>query len=298
MKRQFIILGSIIWLFSCSPGSQSNEKLISESIDTTASSYKISDKALGDIIKSIPSPIEISMLIKESGGGYDESLLNPSGNSSSYNTNYRKALNLGIYGADMGYINIYNKSTDAIAYLSSIKELADELNIGQFYDFETIRRLSANSENADSLLLITLSNFEKINGFLHEKRRSDQSVLILVGGWLEGLHISCQIAAKDKNPQLDEKIGEQKILIDQMLLLVSNFKSDKNMAALALDLRQLKNVYDKVTITYTYVEPEMKEVDGVLTIVDKSESKVNITPQQIKEIATIIAQIRGKIINV
>jgi hypothetical protein len=297
MKRKLIIGSAIVLLFSCNPENQSNESLVAETVDTVASAHKISDEVLGDIIKSIPSPIEISMLIKESGGDYDESLLNPSSNSSNYNTNYKKALNLGIYGADMGYINIYNKSSDAISYLTSVKELADELNIGQFYDFETIKRLSANSENADSLLYITTSNFEKINNFLHEKRRSDQSVLILVGGWLEGLHISCQIAAKDDNAKLNEKIGEQKIVIDQMLLLVSNFKKDPGMVMLSKELTELKAIYDQVTITYIYREPEMVEVDGVLTIQDKSESKVNITKDQIQAISSIIVKIRTKMIN-
>lgn len=298
MKHKLLVYGSILLLLSCNPENQSNENLVAETIDSTAASQKISEEVLGDIIKSIPSPIELSMLIKESGGGYDESLLNPSSNSSSYNTNFKKALNLGIYGADMGYINIYNKSADAISYLSSVKELADELNIGQFYDFETIKRLSANNKNADSLLYITTSNFEKINNFLHEKRRSDLSVLILVGGWLEGLHISCQIAAKENNTKLNEKIGEQKIVIDQMLLLVSNFKSEPNMKSLSEDLTVLKNIYDEVTITYIYREPEMVEVNGMLTIVDKSESKVNITKEQIQKISEVISRMRTKMINV
>lgn len=297
MKRSIIFGSVLLLLFSCNQEHRSNENLVAASVDSTAKVQKISDEALGDIIKSIPSPLEISVLIKESGAGYDNKLLNSSENSTNYNTNYKRALNLGIYGADLGYINIFNKSKDALSYLSSIRGLAEDLNIGQFYDFETIKRLASNSENIDSLLYITTSTFEDINDFLHQKKRSDQSVLILTGGWIEALHISCEIAKKNKNEELFEKIGEQKIVLDQLLLLVTNFKGESNMNSLALDLENLKKVYDKIQITYTYQESTMEEVNGVLMIVDKSESKVNVKEEHIQEISALIDSLRNKIIN-
>ena len=65
---------------------------------------------------------------------YNGSLLNQSDNLPKYNNNYKKALNLGVYGTDLGYTNIYGQNQDGIKYISSIKSLADELNIGQFFD--------------------------------------------------------------------------------------------------------------------------------------------------------------------
>ena len=299
MKKK-LILGSsllIMLLYGCNQDSSSNESLIASNVDTTAvANSKISEQALGDILGSIPSPVEISMIIKETGGGYDEQLLNPSGNLSKYNTNFKRAVNLGIYGADLGYINIYNKSGEALSYLYTIKQITEDLNIGQFYDFATIKRLATNSENVDSLMYITTSNFQKINNFLHEKKRSDQSVLILTGGWLEGLHISCQVANNTKNNALHEKIGEQKVVLDQIILLLTYFKNDQNMATLYNDLLELQKVYNKIQITYTYKESTMVEKDGVLVIEDQSESKVNITEDQIKEISRIIELVRNKVI--
>lgn len=285
----------MVFLLSCNQENQSNENLLISTLDTVEVENRISDEALIDIIKSIPSPLEISALIKESGVEYNRDMLNPSQNSSNYTSNYKRSLNLGIYGADLGYINLYSQNKDAISYLSSIKNLADELSIGQFYDFETIKRLASNSSNIDSLLYITTSNFEKINNFLYKNRRSDQSVLLLTGGWLEALHISCQIAAKNK--ELYEKIGEQKIVLDQILLLVSNFRNQSNMQALAKELHSLKKVYDKVQIIYTYEESTMEEVDGILVIQDNSESKVHISEEQVKEISRLTESIRNRIIN-
>jgi len=298
ITKKIIVTSTIaMLLFGCGTEKQSNENILATAVDTTSSSKKISKEVLGNIMQSIPSPLEISSMIKETGGDYDSKLLNSYELVEQYNTSYKKALNLGIYGADMGYINIYNQNKDAISYLSAIKQLADELNIGQFYDFATIKRLASNSNNMDSLMYITTSNFEKINNYLHENKRSDQSILILTGGWLEALHISCQISEKNKNEKLFEKIGEQKIVLEQLLLLLSNFDEDKNIKSLSNDLKELQKLFSKIEITYTYHESTMKEVDGVLMIVNETESKVNITPQQVKEISSITENIRTKIIQ-
>ena len=107
-------------------------------------------------------------MLKDAGTQYDYSLLNEPANSSNYNSNFNKAINLGIYGTDLGYANIYEENQDAIQYLNSIKGLANDLSIGQFFDFTTIARLATNSKNLDSLLLITTQNFNSINSYLHQ----------------------------------------------------------------------------------------------------------------------------------
>jgi len=292
------LLGACMLFPGCSSDNKaSDEDMLASSLDSSTEKYsKISDQAIGEIIKSIPSPLEISMLIKESGNAYDSRILNPQDNYSKYNSNFKKALNLGIYGADLGYINIYDKSTDALSYLSSIKTLADELNVGQFYDFNTIKRLASNSDNIDSLLYITTTNFENINNFLYEQKRSDKCVLILTGGWLEALHISFEIYKKGHKAEVKEKIAEQKIVLSQLMLLLDNYKQQPNINFLHGELQKLKDVYDKIEIVTVYKEPTMKEVDGVLMIVDESESKVMVTDAQIDEIIRIIEELRSKLI--
>lgn len=300
MKKLLIYSLSLL-MFACdSTNNQSNEAVLQQIIDSTAtaaSDTKIPEEAVGEILKQIPSPIETSVLIKKAGGAYTKEILNPSENAQNYSTNYKKALNLGVYGADLGYINIYEKNKESLYYLNSIKSMADGLNIGQFFDFETIKRLASNNKNADSLLNITTDNFNKINSFLYEQKRSDQSVLILTGGWLEGLNIMCQVAQKNKNPKLIERIGEQKIIIDQLVLVLSNYESDNNIKLLNSDLKELQKIYEKVQITYTYKESKMEIVDGIPTIVDKSESKVNITDDQVVEVAKLTSAIRNKIVS-
>ena len=239
------------------------------------------------------------MLLKESGKKYNGSYLNSPDKVSNYNSNYKKALNLGVYGTDLGYTNIYEQNQDGVKYMSSIKTLADGLSIGQFFDIETIGRLATNSKNLDSLLLITTQNFNSINHYLQSRNQSNLSVLFLTGGWVEALNILCEVAAANpSNKEMQETIGEQKIILENILLLLSFYKeSDQNMASLLADMELLKKEYDKVNITYTYSESTFEIVDGVMVIKDNSSSTIEITPENIASIKALTTSIRNKIIS-
>jgi hypothetical protein len=287
-------------LMGCGSGNTTKEQEFMAAIDTTQTTEpSISKELIGNVLQSIPSPLEISVLLKESGKKYNPAYLNLADNLSKYNTNYKKALNLGVYGTDLGYTNIYEQNNDGVKYMASIKDLADGLNIGQFFDIETIGRLATNSKNLDSLLLITTQNFNNINHYLQTQSRENLSVLLLTGGWLEALHIVVEVSkANPTNKQLQETIGEQKIILENILLLLSFYKdADQNMASLLGDMQKLKAAFDKVTITYTYKESTFEVVDGVMVIKDNSTSTINITADDIKNIGTIAEEIRTKVIS-
>lgn len=287
-------------LTACGSGGKTDEQAMLSSLDSAAlQGPHISEAVIDDLLQEIPSPLEISVLLKESGKKYNVDFLNSADNIAKYNSNYQKAVNLGIYGTDLGYTNIYEKNTDGIKYMTSIKSLADDLNIGQFFDLETISRLATNSRNLDSLLLITTQNFNNINHYFQTQNRSNLSVLLLTGGWLEAMHITCSVAAGDpKNKELNEKIGEQKIVLEKIVKLLSFYKdTDQHMASLLSDLEGLKQVFDNVNITYTYKESTFVVVDGVMVIKDNSTTTVEITPEQVIEIKSITSSTRNKIIS-
>jgi len=298
LKLSIVVLAA--FLAACGGKKENAEEAFLKSLDSTKQEGpSISEEVIGDILQQIPAPLEISVLLKESGQKYNASLLNTTDNTSRYNSNFKKALNLGIYGTDLGYTNIYEQNQDGVKYMSSIKELADGLNIGQFFDIETIGRLATNSKNLDSLLLITTQNFNSINHYLQTQSRANLSVLLLTGGWVEALHVVCNVAqANPSKKELQETIGEQKVILENIMLLLSFYKdSDPNMASLLADMEGLKKEYDKVNITYTYKESTFEIVDGVMVIKDNSTTTIDITPDDIKNIATSIKNIRNKIIS-
>jgi hypothetical protein len=133
---RILIAGLVVAMIASSCGSGSNKEAeFVAGLDTaTAVGPTIDAQVIGQILQGIPAPLEISVLLKESGKKYNGGFLNSPDNLSKYNSNYKRALNLGIYGTDLGYTNIYEQNQDGIKYMGSIKELADGLNIGQFFD--------------------------------------------------------------------------------------------------------------------------------------------------------------------
>ena len=110
--------------------------------------------------------------------------------------------------------------------------------------------------------------------------------------------MTCQVAAKNPNHQdLQEKIGEQKITLEQILLLFSFYENDANMASLLSDLKELEKVFENVNITYTYAESTMEVVDGVAVIKDNSTTTIEITNQDVLDIMNKTNAIRTKIIS-
>ena len=300
MKNIFFGIIGLTILFSC----ESKKKPSADEISGVLDSVKIEEPAISedvisDIIQQIPSPLEISTLLKEAETKYDKSHLNDPENLSNYNSNFKKALALGIYGTDLGYTNIYGQNQDALFYLNSIKSLADDLSIGQFFDIGTIKRLATNSKNLDSLLLITTKNFNSINAYLQEQKRSNLSILLLSGGWLEALYIVSKVSEKNPaNEQLKETIGEQKIIMDNVALLLSFYvESDPNIKDLAASFSKLQEEFNKIEIKTVYREPTYEVVDGMLVVKDNSTSEIIMTDENIESIRTMVYEIRNNIIN-
>jgi hypothetical protein len=253
-----------------------------------------------DILQSIPQPVEISTLIQQTGGKYNRDLLNPLDNANQYNSNAKKALNLGIYGADLGYTNIYGQSQDGVNYMEAVRKMANGLQIGQFFDFNLIKRLATNNNNVDSLLLITQSNFDKINAYLQEQNRSNLSLLIVTGGWLEGVYLICKVLEMKPNQELRDKIGEQKLVLSLLMQLLEFYEKDPTIKDLAQDLRSLNKLYENIKIIEEKGEPivEIDPVLGIPMVKDNTTTTIIISDEQLKEITKTVNKIRSKAIAI
>lgn len=302
MKKSRILLlvllafNSILYT-SCNFGSNDDATdLLNDSV--VASDVRLDDSMVGEMISSIPNPVEMSSLLQKSGIVYTQDLLNPVSNISNYNTNFKKALNLGVYGTDLVYMNIYDRTIATLRYLGNVRDLAGDLRVSQFFDYQTLNRLSESSRNIDSVLFITNSGFDNMSNYLIDQDRSNISVLISYGTWIQSMYIATNVqTVPPKSAEIHQRIGEQKKVLDNMLLLLHTYRSDPNFQDLIDDLMKLKRAFDEVTISYVYAEPTMKEVDGMIVVVDNSRSEVNISEETIAKISDIIDEIRNKIIS-
>lgn len=302
MKKKIIhvLILSLIISLSCS--TSDNQSDISDEFDIPDSLFEekplqLSEEALGNIIQNLSSPIEMAALVKDCGVPFSKKYLCSTSYIDDYNTNFKKALGLGVLGADLGYLNIYNNTSSMLDYITSIKQLADDIKVGQFFNFETLKQFATNNENLDSLMYMSVSSFNKMDTYLRDNNRSNISTLILTGVWIEGLYLATQVVKEKHNDRIAERIGEQKIILNDLILILKNYKSDKKFSELISEIELVKEEFDKVIITYEIGEPESIEKDGMLIIIQNEKSIVDISKEQLNNIIEKTEKIRNNIIQ-
>ncbi|MCG8698764.1 MAG: hypothetical protein MI922_11985 [Bacteroidales bacterium] len=292
------LLTGTLLLSSCKPDGNKNKG----GLDVPTDSFNIESIALDpqiiDDIVQVSNPVEMAALIKSIEVGFSRKYLANIDQVDKYATSYHQAINLGIFGADLGYLNMYNQTNAVLDYIAAIKTLADGIRVGHYFDFVTLKRLAQNNENLDSLMYISVHNFNQVDKFLREDNRSNLSALMVTGVWIEGLYLATQVYKEKAHPDLKERIGEQKIVMGNLMLILENYKHDKQFASLIEQLAELKEMYSSVEITITKGDPESKVVDGVLTFIQNDISVVVMDDELLLDIIAKTEEIRNNIINI
>ena len=298
-KYLLYILLFLPLIFSCkssNDNSADDEFQVPDSV-ANKGALEVSDQAMKNVTQNISSHIETAALIKNLNAPFSKEYLAPTKNVDQYTTNFDQALLLGIYGADLGYLNMYSKTTVALDYLSSIRQMANSIKVGQFFDFATLHRLAKNDENLDSLMYISQRNFNQMDKYLRENNRSNLSTLMVAGGWIEGLYLSGKVYQSKPDPELREAIGEQKIILGDLMILLKNFRDSKDFRELIKEFNKIHQLYKDVKVTIEKCEPTRKVVDGRLVIKQNTKSVVHINDTLLNKIIEESFRVRKKIIN-
>ncbi|MCU0443400.1 MAG: hypothetical protein MUE85_00685 [Microscillaceae bacterium] len=258
---------------------------------------------LNSLIKTV-SPVEVSDLIKKQGIRYEKTILSDPMKTAAYQSDFKKALNLGVYSTDLGYSSIYEQNMEALSYLSSVKKMADGLNVGSYIDFNKILMLAQNKNDLNKLLDETSTTFENMSEHLEKQNQSKLAALILTGGWLETLFITCEVAKRQPNQELHNRIVEQKLILDQILVALQPYQNDNTVKLLTSDLSNLSKLLGKYTFEVvkknSQSEKKYIEVNGEKIAVDEGEDQTNdvkLTPDDINRISGMVTEIRGQIIK-
>lgn len=292
----------ILLVFVCSCGNSSMRQggpgfPVADSVPV-GEAEKLSEEAVADIVQNIASPVEIASILQSMQVPFSAGYLAPTHEADRLTTNSQKAVMLGIYGTDLGYLNIYEKTGNSIDVLSTIKRLADGLRVGQYFDFETLKRLSVSKTNLDSLLFLSVNSYNQIDRYLRENNRGSISALMIAGVWIEGQYLATQVALTNDNIILRDRIGEQKVILGDLLMLLGPYRdSGEEYGSLYRMMEGLNEKYAGVKVSYRLGEPETLEEDGRLVMVQHEESIVEMSDSQLTEIAEMSKEVRNKLIS-
>jgi hypothetical protein len=195
----------------------------------------------------IPTSFEIMKMINESGASYIYTLSNLADKVDQYITSKEKALNLGVYGADLSYAITYGMKQEAMLYLEASIILITEMGISTAFNVNYVQRIEDNQDDKDSLISVLSDSFIDTWDYLTENEKAIQAVLIASGSWIEGLYISTQIAINaPDNTHFLEIIASQKNSLHKLLEIIAPVKDDIDVFYIYNGLMDLSKIYEEI----------------------------------------------------
>ncbi|PCH93807.1 MAG: hypothetical protein COB85_06400 [Bacteroidetes bacterium] len=264
-----------------------DEKIIDESTNL----FSVDDK-----IFYIPSPVQTSLLMKKIAAPYSKDLLNDVAKVGNYTTSFKQAVNIGVYGADLGYITANNKNQEAISHLSAVKKLSDELGVSSAFDFSELEKFGGNAGNEQEMLTIITHAYKSCEEFLRQDERHDVAGLIMAGALIESLYFAVNFVDAPDNQDVINRIGEQASTLDNIVLVLNpHYSKSENpeLSTFVDKLVKLQGEFDRIKVSYSYQESTIDAANKLCTI--NSKSQISIKPAMVKSIANQIKAIRDLI---
>lgn len=278
-------------LVSCGEEPTKPEEVDEEVFNPDSNLHAIFD----DKIFSIPSPVQTGYLIKQLNLSFDKSLLNDEANVNEYVTEHKQALNLGIYGTDLGYSSLYNQKNTSMSYLNAVEKLTAQLGLDAAFDTNFINQFEKSNGDEDKMIQLMSQAFKKADNFLKNANRKSTSAKILSGGWIESMYFACELNGKKSSDEIKRRIGEQHQSLVSIIELLQEYNDDNLNDELIEQLEDLKVSFDKIEMIYEYNAPDTEKSKHKTTF--NHSFDVEFSEEVVKEITDKVSAIRTSIIK-
>jgi len=250
------------------------------------------------VFYQVPTPNELFSVIKNSKIDYNNEILNDVSNIDKYNSKSAKALNFGVFAADLAYISSLGHIEDISPVFETLRNLSKELEIENALDEAIYQRIQSNMDNsnADSLFYLSNETYYNAYSYLEQSDRGGVLGMIVIGGWIEGLNILLNLAPFEEGSELSERIADQRLTLENLLIFTSRIDNpDLDMVVSELE------PIDEVFMTLEEVESKeelttSKGDDGV--VVFGGGSTVSISNEQYNQLKSVVNELRNSIVDV
>ncbi|MGQ8336686.1 hypothetical protein ACUNWD_09055 [Sunxiuqinia sp. A32] len=234
-------------------------------------SEKTIEKEVKEYIYPLPSTFEVTNMLNEIEASYIVGISNDPDKASTYFTEKSKAINLGIYTADLAYATTYNQKSDIQNYFKASETLVRELDLTGAFSEDLPDQIEANMDNKEKLVQIVSDMFQNAYAFLNKQGRTEVSYLVLTGTVYEALYLTTHISENTfQNPKLIETILFQKEPLLKLGEMLEEYK----------DSEMLKETYE-----------DLAKVNAIYAL---EEGTTSMTKEQIEKLTETITQIRDK----
>ncbi len=271
MKKPILIFTAMLFLASCGNDSADSDKAgLSDSLATVNTETTTPVEEDGDDVV-LPSSMRIASIFKRSGLKFIESSLNSLDNSKNYKTSFVKALNLGVYSADMAYCLLNKQYALSKNYLKGSKDIGGELGLNSAFEANNLAKRFESNMNAgkDDSLLSIISDLQLETDVVLEKSNNQHiSTIIFAGAWIETLYSASQVY-KSGEQSIIPAIIEQVSLVDNILAVLEKQKgNDAGIPTLIASLNSIKADFNAIS---ALKDKDLDELDYTKTTFNKDE---------------------------
>ena len=290
--RYLLFLTAIV-LFGCQNSGSDDQKDQDALTHFDAQKEGGSDILMVDgALFSIPSPVEAAMFIKQNGSGFREDILLNPNSTDLYTTSAQKALALGAFGAELGYVSMYDQNDRSLSYMGAARKLADDIGMTGAFSENLVRRFSNNVGTPDSLVVLVSEIYKVGDLYLKSNDRNDIAALVIAGGWVESLYITCMEAEKG-NIAFKKRIAEQKTSLMRLSELMSIYPDNAAIKELSPLLGNLVQDFQKVKTDYVFKRPEVINAEQLTVL--KGSTNHDMDETTYKNIIAHIKELRKAI---
>jgi hypothetical protein len=262
-----LLIISIAFLSSCKSCSSEKQEKKSEQ-----DQVKKIESQIESHVSPLPTSAQVIQMLTEFEVGYSIGLTNPVENMKKYFESSKRALNLGVFGADLSYATLYNQAQEIMNYLEGIRSLSNELNLGKIYDENLYPKIRDNFDNRDTLVNILQTTFNETYAFLSDNGEQPLALLVVGGAWVEGIYLTTQVSdAAYQVAGISRVLLDQKKSFETYLEITQPYMSEPIVGDFVKSLDQVKKVYE-----------------GIGT---------SLTEENIKDITKAIVEVRSKIVQ-
>lgn len=274
-------------IYGCGLGHTEPKEIDHEAIAQEAiedyENYRLKMNFADSNVLEFPSPIELARRYKNSGIEFIPGITNPPEKFSDYHTHAKKALNFGVYSADLSYCVMNNQGQCAADYLRAIQSVSEKIGLTELFRYEIIlTEFNKNIGNRDSMTNLVKSIQKDLDETLRKDNAQDKAILFYTGAWIETAFIASHAPANFSNT-IDT--ATLRGMSDQMNLAES----------MLAEIQAIKNKTEEIEELEQRISTFMNATSSV-RITNKGDSII-LNPQDLSVLKKEIHELRAFIVE-
>ena len=241
-----VVFISLTGVTSCKSGNEKAQKKVELKKIATI------ENEIESNVYPLPSSAEVIKMLQDLEVGYIYGISNPVENTKKYLISTARAINMGVFGADLSYATLYNMQQEVINYLDAIHSLAADLNMAQIYDKTLYDKIRQNFDYKDKLVEVLTAAFDATYAYLSDNEQQPLALLVVGGAWVEGMYLTTHVSeAAYQVAGIAKNLLDQKGSFELYLEITKPYEDNPIISDFIAKLDPIKKVYEGLGTSLT-----------------------------------------------